>query len=57
MEELAVSRQCLLVETLAAEIAAYVLTMQHAQSVAVAVDKPNAIANADTVGVRIYRSR
>ena len=52
-----IAAECLLVETLAEEIAALALTRPQAQNVLVEINKPNALAEADGVGVRIYRTR
>jgi dihydroneopterin aldolase len=52
-----IAAECLLVETLAEDIAALTLTRAQAQNVLVEINKPNALADADSVGVRIYRTR
>lgn len=46
-----------LVETLAENIAELILANDLVQAVTVSVDKPQAMANTDTVGVRIHRER
>jgi FolB domain-containing protein len=55
--ELAVGAEAHLLETLAEDIAKYVLSHERALGVTVALDKPAAIDNAETVGIEIYRSR
>jgi len=57
IEQLAQAQRCLLVETLAEEIANLVLEYDAATAVSVDVAKPDALPQADAVGVRIYRSR
>ena len=49
--------KCLLVETLAEKIADLTLNLPRAQAVQVDITKPQALASADGVGVRIFRSR
>ena len=48
--------ECLLVETLAQKIADLTLSYSGASSVKVSVTKPDALANASGVGVKIVRS-
>ena len=57
VKTMTVNAQCLLVETLAQKIADLTLSDPQALDVLVEVTKPNALADADGVGVRIYRSR
>ena len=57
VKDLTIKAECLLVETLAAQIADLVLAQPLALAVRVDVNKPNAIADAAGVGVRIYRER
>lgn len=55
VEALAVEQQCLLVETLAHQIAGLALAQPLVQAVRVTVGKPNALEKAEQVGVEIYR--
>ena len=57
VEELAVDAEAYLLETLAEDIAKYVLANKNAHAVTVSLDKPSAVSSTDTVGVRIYRER
>ena len=57
VQALTIDSQCLLVETLAEQIAALVLASPHAQAVVVDVMKPNALSQAEGVGVRISRNK
>jgi len=57
VKTLAIEAECLLVETLADKIAALALQQPLVQAVQVSVSKPNALDDADAVGVRIHRSR
>jgi dihydroneopterin aldolase len=57
VQTLTVDSQCLLVETLAEDIAALALASPHAQAVVVDVMKPNALSQAEGVGVRITRNK
>ena len=55
VETLAIEQQCLLVETLAQQIADLALAQPLVQAVRVNVGKPNALEKAEQVGVEIYR--
>ena len=57
VQELARDAEAHLLETLAEDIAKYVLSHPPAFAVTVALDKPDAVAEAATVGVSIYRER
>lgn len=57
VEALAIEKQCLLVETLAQEIAELALKQPLVQAVRVNVGKPEALQKAEQVGVEIYRRR
>ncbi len=55
VEALAIEQQCLLVETLAQQIAGLALAQPRVEAVRVSVGKPNALQKAELVGVEIYR--
>lgn len=57
VQALTIAAECLLVETLAEKIAELTLQQPLAQAVTVDVRKPNALHNADGVGVRIHRHK
>jgi dihydroneopterin aldolase len=57
VKHLTIKAECLLVETLAAQIAELALAQPMASAVLVDINKPNALADAAGVGVRIYRER
>jgi len=57
VEALAIEEQCLLVETLAQQIAGLALAQPLVQAVRVNVGKPDALQKAEQVGVEIYRRR
>lgn len=57
VETLATTERCLLVETLAQSVAELALAKPLVRGVWVSIGKPNALANADQVGVEIYRRR
>ncbi len=57
VEALAIEQQCLLVETLAQQIADLALAQPLVQAVRVNVGKPDALQKAEQVGVEIYRRR
>ena len=57
VKNLTIESKCLLVETLAEKIADLTLTFKGATAVQVEITKPKALAEAEGVGVRIYRSR
>jgi len=57
VKSLAITSECLLVETLAQKIAELTLQQPLARAVTVDVTKPNALQDAEGVGVRIHRSK
>ncbi len=57
VKSLTIASECLLVETLADKIAELTLQQHLAQAVTVDVEKPQALKEAQGVGVRIYRRK
>ncbi len=57
VETLATNEKCLLVETLAQSIAQLALAKPHVSGAWIRIGKPNALSNAEQVGVEIYRRR
>ena len=54
--ELTIAGEYLLIETLVEDLATLCLTRPHVAGVCVRVEKPQAVADATSVGVEIYRS-